>query len=252
MTDLIGERFGKLTVLEYIGNSQWKCRCDCGNITTATTTRLKRGEKTSCGCKIGGFQDLTGQRFGRLMVKKYAGKSRWICICDCGRETEAAANNLKNGHVTSCGCARGLGIVGQRFGKLTVLEQLDETHYMCRCDCGETCERNYGSLINGLTTTCSNCTKERRVKSTEKYFVEGTHLPQIKLDKKPPKTNKSGHIGVCWDKSRGKWMANIRFQGKRYNLGRFDHIQDAIDVREAAEKEIFGDFLTWYEDNKGK
>lgn len=69
MTDLIGERFGKLTVLEYIGNSQWKCRCDCGNITTATTTRLKRGEKTSCGCKIGGFQDLTGQRFGRLMVK---------------------------------------------------------------------------------------------------------------------------------------------------------------------------------------
>ena len=47
-------------------------------------------------------------------------------------------------------------------------------------------------------------------------------------------------------------MANIRFQGKRYNLGRFDHIQDAIDAREAAEKEIFGDFLTWYEDNKGK
>lgn len=59
-------------------------------------------------------------------------------------------------------------------------------------------------------------------------------------------------VNSHWDKSRGKWMANIRFQGKRYNLGRFDHIQDAIDAREAAEKAIFGDFLTWYEDNKGK
>ena len=106
--------------------------------------------------------------------------------------------------------------------------------------------------MHGGTTSCCSCTEKRRSPSRKKYFVEGTHLPQIQLDKQPPKTNKSGHIGVCWDKSRGKWMANIRFQGKRYNLGRFDHIQDAIDAREAAEKEIFGDFLTWYEDNKGK
>jgi len=207
--------------------------------------RAKRKEK--CG-----MNDLTGQRFGHLTAKKHIGKSRWICLCDCGRMTEAAAGNLKKGHVTSCGCARGLGIVGKRFGALTVLRRIDKDHYECLCDCGEKCTRSYGGLMHGGTTSCCSCTEKRRSPSRKKYFVEGTHLPQIQLDKQPPKTNKSGHIGVCWDKSRGKWMANIRFQGKRYNLGRFDHIQDAIDAREAAEKEIFGDFLTWYEDNKGK
>lgn len=28
--------------------------------------------------------DLTGKRFGRLTVIEYAGKSKWICKCDCG------------------------------------------------------------------------------------------------------------------------------------------------------------------------
>lgn len=28
--------------------------------------------------------DLTGKRFGRLTVIEYAGKSKWLCKCDCG------------------------------------------------------------------------------------------------------------------------------------------------------------------------
>lgn len=37
-TDLTGQRFGHLTVLEYAGKvggyNAWKCRCDCGNVVT--------------------------------------------------------------------------------------------------------------------------------------------------------------------------------------------------------------------------
>jgi len=33
-------------------------------------------------------------------------------------------------------------------------------------------------------------------------------------------------------------------------LGRYDNIQDAIEVRKAAEKELFGEFLKWYENFK--
>jgi hypothetical protein len=72
----------------------------------------------------------------------------------------------------------------------------------------------------------------------------------VKLDKTPGKANKSGVVGVNWDKSRGKWQASIRFQGHKYNLGRFDFIQDAIDARKEAEKQIFGGFIKWYELNK--
>lgn len=53
--NLIGQRFGRLVVLEEAGyNSskkiRWKCTCDCGNIHYATTTDLRRGDTKSCGC----------------------------------------------------------------------------------------------------------------------------------------------------------------------------------------------------------
>lgn len=54
--------------------------------------------------------NLTGQRFGRLVVladsgKRYKGKSiLWRCICSCGNITDVAGYNLKNGNTKSCGC----------------------------------------------------------------------------------------------------------------------------------------------------
>lgn len=53
--------------------------------------------------------DLTGQKFGRLTVIGYAGKSctnraLWKCICDCGNETVAKSDALKSGDKQSCGC----------------------------------------------------------------------------------------------------------------------------------------------------
>jgi hypothetical protein len=32
-------------------NVVWNCQCDCGELTTAITTYLKSGKKTSCGCQ---------------------------------------------------------------------------------------------------------------------------------------------------------------------------------------------------------
>lgn len=53
--------------------------------------------------------NLTGQRFGRLVVVKRAqssksGQSRWECKCDCGKTSVAFGDNLKRGHTQSCGC----------------------------------------------------------------------------------------------------------------------------------------------------
>ena len=54
---LIGQRFGKLIVIEHAGKIEnrnnanvWKCRCDCGNITFATTSDLQSLHVKSCGC----------------------------------------------------------------------------------------------------------------------------------------------------------------------------------------------------------
>ncbi len=48
--------------------------------------------------------DLTGQRFTRLLVKEYAGKKKWLCVCDCGTERVVAGDNLRLGRTKSCGC----------------------------------------------------------------------------------------------------------------------------------------------------
>lgn len=53
-------------------------------------------------------KDLTGQRFGRLVVLERAGssakKARWLCLCDCGKKALVLGVNLCSGHTNSCGC----------------------------------------------------------------------------------------------------------------------------------------------------
>lgn len=120
--DISGQRFGRLVAIcdsgkRSYGAVLWRCLCDCGNETLARYYELKSGHVQSCGCLANQIartqtyrrQNLTGLRFGRLVVSEPAGKNknnqmRWRCICDCGRSHVADASNLKSGNVTSCGC----------------------------------------------------------------------------------------------------------------------------------------------------
>ena len=53
-------------------------------------------------------QNLVGQRFGRLVVERFAfvkeDKAYWHCRCDCGGERITRAALLKRGGSSSCGC----------------------------------------------------------------------------------------------------------------------------------------------------
>lgn len=100
-----GKRYGKLTVLEYVGNSKWKCQCDCGNITNVTGYFLRSKQIKSCGCDRGRkYKDITGQRFGKLVAKEYVGSKKWLCICDCGNQYIVRQDSLARGSTKSCGC----------------------------------------------------------------------------------------------------------------------------------------------------
>lgn len=48
--NLVGKTYGRLTVLEWLGDSRWQCVCQCGNTTSVLTANLKRGNTSSCGC----------------------------------------------------------------------------------------------------------------------------------------------------------------------------------------------------------
>lgn len=54
------------------------------------------------------YVDLTGQRFGRLVVVSYShskcGQTYWECNCDCGNKTIVQRASLIKGYTKSCGC----------------------------------------------------------------------------------------------------------------------------------------------------
>ena len=51
-------------------------------------------------------RDITGERFGRLMVTSYVGNYTYECECDCGNIVRVLGGNLVNGATQSCGCIR--------------------------------------------------------------------------------------------------------------------------------------------------
>lgn len=76
--NLVGNRFGKLVVIEYFGldkykNKMWLCKCDCGNTTKVTTTNLNKGTTTSCKCNqykkgegvynFNGYKEISGTKW---------------------------------------------------------------------------------------------------------------------------------------------------------------------------------------------
>lgn len=92
------------------------------------------------------FKDITGQRFGKLVVlgrgedavsKSGRHRIRWECKCDCGKTITAYSENLKSGKTTSCGCYR-----------IELIRERSITH-------GETRSKLYG-VWSSIKSRCLN------------------------------------------------------------------------------------------------
>ena len=127
--------------------------------------------------------DLTGQRFGRLLVKEKDNKritnsgSYWICECDCGKIKSVRSSSLRRGEIQSCGCFRieqsraakeklsKEFMLEKRFGKLIVKERSSrkgnagELYWICECDCGNVVEVRGHDLLrkDGNQTVSCGC-----------------------------------------------------------------------------------------------
>ena len=129
--DLTGKTFGRLTVDAYVGSRKrhhfWRCKCSCGNDKEINGAVLRRGDTQSCGCYRSEFAsvtrliDLTGKRFGRLVVVKRVEQTnarirtaRWLCKCDCGSDTTVDGSYLRTAATKSCGCLH-RDVSGARF-----------------------------------------------------------------------------------------------------------------------------------------
>lgn len=112
---------------------------------------------------MGKFIDLTGQRFGKLIVIRKAEvnakrEAMWLCRCDCGNETVVSGVLLRRGNTQSCGCKKLFDLTGKRFGKLTALyrtrKKCGVSAWVCRCDCGKEKVVRTSLLVNGTAQNC--------------------------------------------------------------------------------------------------
>ena len=224
--------------------------------------------------------DLTGQRFGRLIVvgesEKINGRRIWKCECDCGEKVEVRQDCLKSGSTKSCGCYAKessskngkkngkksiVDITNKRFGRLVAIEQTEEraggcVKWLCRCDCGNIAVVSSSSLNRANTRSCGCLEREltkvrakETIKKAHRHNVENDNKEKTRLsmlDVKVSKKNTSGIKGVCWHKRANKYMASIKFQGVNHYLGIFTNKQDAINARKEAEEKYFKPMLEKY------
>ena len=144
LIDETGKTYGYLTVISRAeskdGRAMWKCKCKCGNECIVSGKVLRSGHTQSCGClKIErtvarnmerGGGDLTGQRFGKLVVigfdswldRNNGHRDRmWRCKCDCGNECVVNHRYLRFGDTESCGCSKSRG-------NATIMRWLNSNH----------------------------------------------------------------------------------------------------------------------------
>lgn len=228
--DLTGKRFGMLVVLKRVEKPKhlkkdgvyWLCKCDCGNLHIVSSSNLVTGHTTNCGCikkqktSERSLIDLTGMRFGRLVVAGRADNyispngfqnTQWFCDCDCGNKVIVAQSNLRNGDTQSCGCLfreiaserKFEDLTGQRFGKLTVIERVENlihpngsfsVQWKCRCDCGNYVIVTSGNLKSEHTISCGCLSSKNEMKI-------GNILNKYKIKYKPQYTfNDCCYIGL--------------------------------------------------------
>lgn len=217
--NLTGQRFGQLTVIEkddILSKEKrriyWKCQCQCGRIKSIRGDGLKSIQ--TCGDCI---YDLTGQRFGRLVVIKKGKKDNaqhqfWQCKCDCGNIVEINGDNLRREVTKSCGCLHSeimhntvfIDLTGQRFGKLIPIKYFTEqgkTYWQCQCDCGNITTVARNNLVNGHTSSCGCITssvgeynidqllKSNNITYHKEYVFPD--LPKLRFDFYLPEINRA-------------------------------------------------------------
>lgn len=151
-----------------------------------------------------------GNKYGKLTVIQKAKKPEgrpagayWLCQCECGKQKIIRGADLRTGAVNSCGCLYGkhsiVNEIGNRYGKLLVIEQTDNrafgnVKWLCRCDCGELCEVSGSSLRTGQTKSCGCLKKENSRKANLKDITQQRFGKLVALEIDEQTTHEKGRV----------------------------------------------------------
>ena len=120
--------------------------------------------------------DLTGRKFGYLVVISDTGVKKWgsyvwECLCTaCGRTVFIPGGSLtrKRTPQKSCGCIKYNNLAGRKFGRLTVIEPTSRRvgrcvvwKCFCSCDNDKISYVTTSNLTGGKVSSCGCVTSEK-------------------------------------------------------------------------------------------
>lgn len=188
--DRTGEKFGELTLIKYIGDRKWRCKCSCGNETTVSIYNLLNGKTISCGhvqrqlaserCKtLKQAEDLSNQVIGFRRVLNYKGTGRWECECTICGYTEI----IEKRYIRSRRCVHKLNnfnnLKDKQINDWTIIKYVGNKSWLCRCVCGIEKVIKTQRLITGDSKSCG-C---RRSRNMLKSFNVPEESADMLLDK---------------------------------------------------------------------
>ena len=134
------------------GARKWKCRCDCGGERLAASYNLRRGKTKSCGCLSREPRHSTEIRTGVSPLKgQHPARKR-------KREGGPRRDSVR---------------VGERFGRLLVIDYLPSRaqgiRCLCRCDCGNETAVSGKALRSNHSQSCGCRAYEMRGAKQRKH-----------------------------------------------------------------------------------
>ena len=232
--DIAGRQFGYLTAIEPTGEKHrkdyiWRCICRCGKEVEYPATRLLLGNTVSCGCLRGRhFKEFNKYIDGtslRQSIKEQVHSSRAISGytgVTVKRGKWQAHIKYKGQHI-SLGCYTNLEDAVKARARGKELVQMDA---MGLLDFYEELHKDDPALPD-----------RAKVRAENKHTKQ--EQPELSVIRAVRSNNTSGYPGVS--RKRNKWSAKITWQKVTYQLGSYDDIEEAIAVRQEAERLLSAD-----------